>query len=323
MIAAEPLIVDAVTALNRSYSGMSDDAIAARIERIDANWNTPAGDPMVKEMLATRASSMLLRRHDLDPRLLRITVTDARGATAAASHKTLDYYQADEEYWQNIYAEGRGAVSVTDVLYDKATGANYIGIGVPVVEEGSSRLIGTADALVDISSLFPIVNRAQMGPNSRTMLLKDDGTIIVATHASLAMNVKSDEYESLREALGTNPSQESGYLVADVRAQGKSVIGFADTGLKRDYGKLGWTVLVSQNSGDAFASVRVIQRLLAFMSLIGIATVTILAAWFALHRKRPFAEIGELRPPPAPGTHAETDAAHHGEAGRRVNAVRD
>jgi hypothetical protein len=40
-------------------------------------------------------------------------VTDARGGTVAATHKTLDYYQADEEFWQNIYASGRGAVSIT------------------------------------------------------------------------------------------------------------------------------------------------------------------------------------------------------------------
>ena len=89
------------------------------------------------------------RDHELDPRILRITVTDAKGANVAMSHKTLDYYQADEEYWQNIYAQGRGAISVTDILYDQATKANYIGIGVPVTEEGSSQLIGTLDALVD------------------------------------------------------------------------------------------------------------------------------------------------------------------------------
>jgi hypothetical protein len=156
-----------------------------------------------------------------------------------------------------------------------------------------------------------------MGPGSRTMLLKDDGTIIIATHASLAMNVKAEEHEALTEALGVKPVQESGYLVSDVRARGENVIGFADTGLKRDYGKLGWTVLVSQNSTEAFASVRIIERLLAFMSLLGLATVTILAAWFALHRKRPFAEIGELRTP-APESEPEAEMKRHTEAtGRR------
>jgi hypothetical protein len=131
------------------------------------------------------------------------------------------------------------------------------------------------------------------------------------------MNVKSEEYESLREALGANPPQESGYLVSDVRARGKNVIGFADTGLKRHYGKLGWTVLVSQNSADAFASVRIVERLLAFMSLIGIATVTVLGAWFALHRKRPFAEIGELRTAPVPDTETQAETARQSEASRR------
>ena len=49
---------------------------------------------------------MLRRQRDFDRRFLRITVTDAKGATVAATHKTLDYYQADEEFWQNISVPG-------------------------------------------------------------------------------------------------------------------------------------------------------------------------------------------------------------------------
>ena len=123
-------------------------------------------------MLSSRASRMLRRFHDRDPRILRITVTDAKGVTVAASHKTLDYYQADEEYWQNIYAQGRGALSLTDILYDDAAKSNYIGIGLPIMDDSSNRFIGTLDALVDVTTLFPVINRIRLGPTARTMLVK-------------------------------------------------------------------------------------------------------------------------------------------------------
>lgn len=295
VIAAQPEIIDAVAAANRSYQGMPDAAIAAKIEKIDKAWNTPAADSIIKEMLASRSSRLLHRYHELDPRILRITVTDAKGANVAMSHKTLDYYQADEEYWQNIYAQGRGAISVTDILYDEATKANYIGIGVPVTEEGSGQFIGTLDALVDVSSLFPIVNQLQIGSTGRTMLVKEDGTVISAPHASLAMNLKSEEYAAVQEALRTSRGREIGYVVANIRGSGQNLIGFADTGLKRSFRKLGWIVLVCQNTSEAFAPIRTVERLLAFISVLGLVMVTIVAAWFALHRKQPMTEIGDLR----------------------------
>src|SRR4030095_1717976 len=105
-IALEPVVLSAVASSNRSYGGLSDASITAKIEKMDKEWTTPAAETFVKEMLSSPASRLLRRHRELDPRILRITITDTRGATVAATHKTLDYYQADEEYWQNIYAQG-------------------------------------------------------------------------------------------------------------------------------------------------------------------------------------------------------------------------
>ncbi len=291
----EPAIVDAVVASNRSWEGMPDAAVAAKIEKIDKAWNTPAADPIVRAMLSSRASRLLRRYHDLDSRILRITVTDAKGVAVAASHKTLDYYQADEEYWQNIYAQGRGAVSLTDILYDEATKSNYIGIGLPIMEEGTNRFIGTLDALVDVTTVFPVINRLQLGPTARTLLVKEDGTVISAPQVDLAMKLKSGEYAAVQEALGTVHGRERGYIVAELPNVGQTLIGFADTGLKRDFRNLAWLVLVCQSTREAFAPVRVVERLIGFTSVLGLAMVTVAAAYFSLHRKRTFTEIDELR----------------------------
>jgi hypothetical protein len=293
VVAAQPDIVDAAVSANRAYQGMSDEAIRARIERIDSAWNTPAMEEAVKGVLGSRSTRLMQRHRELDPRFLRITATDERGATIAATHKTLDYYQADEDYWQAIYAQGRGSVSITDILYDEVTKANYIGIGVPVLEPGSNRFLGTVDALIDVSTLFPLLNR-QAGPGQRSMLVKDDGTIISAPQISLAQRVKSDEYAAIQEFLGTAEGRQIGYLEAPLRS-GRTLIGFADTGLKQDYRALGWVVLVAQPSEEAFAPIRGIARLIAFMALFGLGMVALLGAYFAMHRWQEFDEIGEYR----------------------------
>lgn len=290
-MANEPTIVDAVTAANRAYQGMSEAAISERIQRIENIWNTPAGENAAQEMLASRASQTLRHQRQLDPRFLRVTVTDARGATVAATHKTLDYSQADEDFWQAIYAQGRGAVNLTDILYDEVTKSNYIGVGVPVVEESTQRFIGAMDALVDVTSLFPFVNRVQLGPTSRAALVKEDGTIIAAPGVAFSTNLKSDVYAAVQDALRTLQGRQTGYMVADVSGGARKLIGFADTGLKADYRNLGWAVLVSQDSREAFAPVRAVSRFLAFMALIGLAVVVFLGVYFSLHRRSEITDI--------------------------------
>jgi hypothetical protein len=234
---------------------------------------------------------MLRRQLEFDRRFLRITVTDAKGATVAATHKTLDYYQADEEFWQKIYENGRGRISVTDVLYDDVTKANYIGIGVPVLEQGTNRFMGVVDALVDVSAIFPSMRRMQFGPTARMMLVREDGIVIAGPGVDLSMKMLSPEYAAVRDALQTVASRQTGYVVADM-APAETIIGFADTGLKQDYG-LGWIILNAQETREAFASIRTVYRLLGFMSLVGLAAVTLLGVYVSLHRHVAYTHIAE------------------------------
>lgn len=297
-LAARGVVVDAVTAANRGWQGMSEQAIADRIKRTEALWPTPESEPIVRQILTSPAALELRRYCELDPRYLRITVTDARGATVAASHKTLDYYQADEDYWQAIYAQGRGAVSVTDILYDDVTKANYIGIGVPVVEPSSGRFIGTLDALVDISSLFLVTKQSHPPLNLRTVLVKDDGAVIASPEATLGAKLKSAEFAAVQDALATVEGRQTGYLVTVVPGIGRRLIGFADTGLREAHQNLAWVVLVSQDAREAFASIRFVGRLTAFLAAVGLALVTLLVVYFSLHRRviyRPLSEAAQVR----------------------------
>lgn len=298
-MAASNAVVEAVMASNRAWEGLSEAAIADRIRRVEESWTGAASEPVARQILSSPAAIELRKYRDLDPRFLRITVTDARGATIAATHKTLDYFQGDEEYWQAIYAQGRGAVSVTDILYDDVTKANYIGIGVPVVEPGSNRFIGTLDALVDVSSLFRIVNQAHPPLNLRTSLVKDDATVIASPEATLQANLRSPEFIAVRDSLATIEGRQTGYLETDVPNMGRRLIGFADTGLKQDYQNLGWVVLVSQDAREAFASIRFVGRLTAFLAAVGLALVTLLVVYFSLHRRVVYEPLKEAATPPS------------------------
>src|SRR4029453_6192553 len=69
-IALEPVVLSAVASSNRSYGGLSDASINAKIEKMDKEWTTPAAETFVKEMLSSPASRLLRRHRELDPRIL-------------------------------------------------------------------------------------------------------------------------------------------------------------------------------------------------------------------------------------------------------------
>ncbi len=299
LTASDTAVLRIVRESNGQYGRVSDDEIQARLVARDKDWNTPKGQQIAESMLANPASQALRRILTLDPDFLRITVTDRHGATVAATHKTLDYYQADEQYWQDIFVTGRGAVSLTDVLYDEATKHQYIGVGVPVVD-GNNILIGTLDALVDIASLFPIVNTTDLGAEGRMALVKSDSSIIAGSGGvSLSDRAQSVDYEAIRDAGKRFEGLSTGYMKAKFSGNEDRLVAFADTGLGREFRNLEWHVVASQNATDVLGPSSVTQALIMTIALLTLASVVFIAVYFSLHRQSEIEEIEEMSHQPS------------------------
>lgn len=305
-LAANPALIETAQEANRFYAAAGEQAITDRVTRLEKEWNTPASEAAVRDLLQNRASRLLAKWRDRDRRVLRLTLTDSHGAVIAATHKTLDYYQADEDYWQGIYAQGRGAVSITEVLYDDVTKSYYLGLGAPVMDETSNTFVGALDALIEVSSIFPLLHRLDIGPTSRALLVKEDGTVIHAPGVNLSMNVKSDELRAVSEAMGSGPRRASGYAVTTMPGGDAVLIGYAGLGLRESFPKLAWTVLIAQDTREAFAATRGVMRLILIVILVGLAAVTLLAVYASLHRRRDYTDIaaGASEERPAAGTMA-------------------
>jgi hypothetical protein len=294
-IAGEPNIVDAVKAANRRYGGIGEEAIAARIQTIEGQWDTPNADLLVKDMMSSRASRWLLQQHTLNPRLLKIIVADENGAAVAATGKPIHYVEANQEHWQAVYAGGKGAVNVTDVRYDAATQSDYVEIAVPVLEERSGRFVGVVSALVDMSGLFSVFERQQLGRTGRILLVKGSGIIVNAPNVSPDLRLMSEEFTAVRDALGTLEGRQSGHLTAAMNS-GARIVGYADTGLKRSLPNLDWLIVVSQSEREALAPVRMLEHFAFLMVVLGLLMLTALCAYFWTHREQELADLEVLEP---------------------------
>ena len=295
-IAREPNVVDAVKASNRQYGGISEEAIAARIQKIEGQWDTPSADSVVKAMMSSRASRWLQQQHELNPRLLKIVVADENGAAVAATGKPIHYLEADQQRWQAVYAGGKGAVNVTDVSYDANTESDYVEIAVPVLEEDSGRFLGAITALIDMSGLFSSLDQQRLGRTGRILLVESSGIIVHAPNVTPDLRLKSEEFTTVHDLLGTMEGRQAGYVRAAM-SSGERIVGFADTGLKRSLPNLDWLIVVSQSEREALAPVRTLERFAFLMVVLGLLMLIVLLAYFWAHREQRLADLEVIETP--------------------------
>lgn len=295
LIAADPGIVEAVTAANRAYQNQSDAAVNDKIDKAEKTWETPQATPLVKTLLTSKSSETLRHYHDMDPQMIRITVTDERGVPVAATAKPSRYTLTSFDPWQSVYAGGKGAVSVSNILYDEPTKAYFVDVGVPVTESGTGQLAGVALASVNISPLLASFQQDTIGNGWKAYLVNSDGTVVSGPRTDVFARARSDEFSAIRDSLGTLEGRQVGYVSADL-PRGRHIIGFADTGLDKTYKNLGWTVLISQDQRDAIAPIRSLSLFAIIMVVLALFMVTLLAVYYALHRNQQFADIEEKTP---------------------------
>ena len=291
-IAAEPSLVDVITTSNRSHAQMSAESVAAHIQKTERDWDTGGNDLITRELLSSRASRWLQQQRTANPRLLKVVVADETGATIAATDRPLHYAQTNNEYWPAV-AQGQGAVNVTDVRYDERTRSTYIEIDTPVREGDTGKFIGAVSALVDTTRLFSILNWQRVGQSGRVLLLRDDGTVISAANVGPELRLKAEEFPRIQDSLATLEGRQTGYVVAATKS-GNRIVGFADTGLKHSYPKLSWLILASQDETEALASVRTLGRFALVMVVLGLLMLTLLLAYFSMHRQRELTAVEVL-----------------------------
>ncbi len=124
----------------------------SEIDAIEAGWGDPTSrsGALLKEILARGISRRLMRIQADDPLIAEILVTDRFGALAAATQKTSDYYQADEDWWRGAWCKGDGCIYTPPVSFDKSAGIWSIDVCIPI--RSGRQVVGVAKFVVDISA---------------------------------------------------------------------------------------------------------------------------------------------------------------------------
>jgi hypothetical protein len=221
-------------------------------------------------------------------------VTDQNGDVVAASQQPLKSSYAQDALWQSVYNNGQGKPRVSDIVDDEFTKSYYVNVGVPVTDQGSGATIGVFTAAVNVT---PLLNefKSTTANGARVELVNDDGTIISAPNADVFARTKSQEYDALRDTLGSIQPTQNGAQKANLR-NGSYLIGFAGTGLKQLSDNLGWIVLVSQDEHQAAAPIRQLVHFALIMVILALFMLTLLCVYYFLHRSQKFEDIEGVVP---------------------------
>ena len=289
VLAQAPTVVEAVRAANLRARTETDAAFQQRVERTERIWATAEAAPITSAILGAPASRLFRSQIAADGRLLRMILTDARGAVIAASHKTLDFYQADEEPWQAAYADGRGAVYASAVRFDEVTKRDFVYLAMPVVESESEPFAGVLEVLIDVAGLLPQDTPLSEGSTFRRMLVTGEGRVVSAPGIVFSMDASSPEFASVRET-GGGGLGNAGFIVSGSGSQ-EELIGYADTGLGAQLKNLDLRVLVTQETREALVGVSGLTRLIWILALSAMALLTVAAAYFTLHRRVRYEDV--------------------------------
>lgn len=129
------------------------DVPLSRIRSIDISWMTSVEpDPRMQALLKNPCAKSLQAFTAARPEYREAFVMENQGALVCMTRKTSDYWQGDEDKWRKSFAEGRGAVFVTEPKLDESTGVRLIHVSVPIMDGGKA--IGVISVGIDHDRLL-------------------------------------------------------------------------------------------------------------------------------------------------------------------------
>lgn len=163
---------------------MAADALPAlspqQAQDLDRQWpSLNDQSPPVHKVLSHPLSDLLRHFCRTVLHCREAFITDQRGYLLAATNKTSDFIQSDEDWWQHAYADGRGAADISEVTYDASAGVWAVSITVPIYAR-SGDVIGVMKVVLDLAQWIEQTRRMPIFPVAQQLLVTAAGQVVFA-----------------------------------------------------------------------------------------------------------------------------------------------
>lgn len=160
------LIQDELDKQSSSYTG-DEATIRANLEAANKRWQAASSnDLIVTSVLHNTVSDELAEYRQSLPNNIDLFLTDRYGAVASATNRPDQFYQANEDWWQAAWNDGKGEIYISQMTYDKSINDYVMLVAVPIFQHdttGAGRIVGILRTLYHIGKIQSIVNDFRIG----------------------------------------------------------------------------------------------------------------------------------------------------------------
>ena len=301
-------VKDAVIEKNASYSGTPAE-IQSQIDALDAQWRAAADDdPLIRRTITpdrtvNPIAFQLEGFAETFEDHVEIFVTDRYGATLAANNRLSDYYQADEEWWQQAWNDGQGAVYVSDPEFDESAGTLAVLVALPIADEESGEVIGVLRSTVKIEEMFDLVEDIKIGETGHAFVLDRNGEVLFDPRGEENDDRAAELPLELRQSF---VEEETHFELASDQHGHSVIFGHAPFTAESDereadapesqateaIAKLGWATVIRQDTDEAFAAVDQTVQNILIAALVAVGVVSLVMIFVGRAVTRPLVALG-------------------------------
>ena len=263
-----PILIATIEKSNWDLAG-DLELIRKRIPEIESKWSRSDARSGLIEGILDNSAAQFLRRYTATNRSYQeIMVTDFLGRLVAASGKTTDYYQADEDWWKATYGDGRnGSVFVGDVTFDASTKTHVIHIAQPFIQPESG-IIGIIKVAVDVQALHSVISSTHGGRSANAILLRTNGEVISAPGFSLT---SQSVHPATQDILAARENGKRHLLSGEEEV---AIYGLPERSLSELYPHLTWVIATTGSVADILGPLPELWRYFLYLG-VGILVLTL------------------------------------------------
>ena len=171
-------IENAVDISNTAYTG-DRASNGLQLQRRDLAWKGASDtSPLVQDVLNNLPAKELNEFAKNFTTHGSLLLTDQYGATIAATARPASYSQANEDWWQAAYDRGRGAVYISQPVYNPDTQSLDAVIAVPVHADHSQKVIGVLHTTYHIQNILEVLTLTDLKTKDGFELFLPDGKLL-------------------------------------------------------------------------------------------------------------------------------------------------
>lgn len=256
----------------------------AEIDQLDQQWrdadtNNDDTNPLVAGVLQNNIASELHKFQDEFSQHVEIFLTNRQGINLAATNRTSDYYQADEEWWQVAYEKG---LYIGQPIFDESSKTLALIMAVAVRDDEGGDVVGVLRTTVNFDTLAHTLAAGSFGKTGQTKVFLPNGQeLALERKENGAPSVKVEDAGMDISILNQSTKAYAGvsHEQIPVLASRAKVNAEEDTEVDRlALSNLDWQVVTLQAVTEALQPVQIQTRNIVFLALV----ISIAATFAAL-----------------------------------------